>query len=169
MPNRKTGERGFTLIELLVTLAVAAILVTIAVPNFQSFVRNNRLAAQANELIGALSLARSEAVKRGANVEVCVSSNSTSCGTGSWAQGWVVRHAAGVIRSHGVLTGGSSLSAGTDVGTKITFTPSGRTTISTTATDASTTLTLCAPGSSKGRAIQVERTGRARVAEATCP
>lgn len=169
MPTSEGLKRGFTLIELLVTLAVAAILITVAVPGYQSFVRSNRLVAQANDLISALSLARSEAVRRGANVEVCVSSNFTSCGTGSWAQGWIVRDAAGVIRSQRPLSAGTSLTAGTDVATKVTFTPSGRTTIPVGANDASTTLTLCVTGSSTGRAIQVERTGRPRVAEASCP
>lgn len=45
------SKRGFTLIELLVTLAVAAILLTVAVPNFQMFVVNNRMASQANDII----------------------------------------------------------------------------------------------------------------------
>lgn len=162
------SKRGFTLIELLVTLAVAAILITVAVPNFQSFVRSNRLASQANDMIGALSLARGEAVKRGANVSVCASSNGTSC-TGSWSQGWIVHDAGGVIRVQQALTGGSTLTGGADVASTITFTPNGRTTIAAAATSASTTLKLCTPNYTKGRAIQVERTGRPSVADTICP
>lgn len=164
-------QRGFTLIELLVTLSVAAILLTVAVPNFQIFVMNNRMATQANDLITALNLARSEAVKRAANVTVCASSNTTSC-TGTWAQGWIVRDAAGTpIRVQQALGGASTLSGGTDVASTITFTSTGRTTIPTTATPASTTLTLCppSPASVQGRIIQIERTGRTRVAVVACP
>lgn len=163
MTDAPDAMRGFTLIELLVTLAVAAILLTVAVPNFQMFVMNSRMASQANEIVGALSLARSEAVKRGAQVSVCASSNGSTC-AGSWTQGWVVRDASGPIRVQSALTGGSTLSAGAV--TSITYTPNGRTTLA-----AATTLTLCppVPATVKGRAIQVELTGRPYVAEAVCP
>ena len=171
MVDAPASKRGFTLIELLVTMAVAAILLTIAVPNFQMFVMNNRMASQANDLITALNMARSEAVKRAANVTVCASSNGTGC-TGTWAQGWIVSDAAGTpIRVQQALGGASTLSGGTNVASTITFTSNGRTTIPTAATAASTTLTLCppSPASIHGRAIQIERTGRSRVAAVACP
>jgi len=55
---------GFTLLELLVVLAVIAILATIAAPNFQEMLKNNRVSSQTNELIALLIFARSEAVRR---------------------------------------------------------------------------------------------------------
>lgn len=64
--------RGFTLLELMVTIAVLAILTTIAIPNFRDLVQNNRVTTQANELVSALTFARTEAVKRGRNVVVTV-------------------------------------------------------------------------------------------------
>ena len=175
MTDAPDTTRGFTLIELLVTLAVAAILLGVAVPNFQLFVMNNRMASQANDLITAFNMARSEAVKRAANVTVCASSNSTtnaaSC-MGSWQQGWIVVDAAGnPIRKQQPLGGASTLSGGADVVSSITFTSNGRTNMPTTATTASTTLTLCppSPASVQGRAIQIERTGRTRVSPVACP
>lgn len=162
--------RGFTLIELLVTLAVAAILLGVAVPNFQMFVMNSRMASQANDLITAFNMARSEAVKRAANVMVCAGTSCTVAG--SWRQGWIVADAAGnPIRVQQALGGASTLTPGADVASKITFTSNGRTTISTTSTATSTTLTLCppAPASVRGRAIQIERTGRTRVSPVACP
>jgi type IV fimbrial biogenesis protein FimT len=64
--------RGFTLLELMVTLAVLAILITVGIPAFGDMVQNNRVTAQTNELVSALNTARSEAVKRGRNVQVVV-------------------------------------------------------------------------------------------------
>lgn len=171
MVDVPTATRGFTLVELLVTIAVAAILLTVAVPNFQMFVLNSRMASQANDLITAFNMARSEAVKRAASVTVCASSNGTTC-TGTWAQGWIVRDAAGTpIRAQEALGGASTLTGGADVASMITFTSNGRTTIPAAATTASTTLTLCppSPASVQGRAIQIERTGRTRVSAVACP
>ncbi|GAB6067346.1 hypothetical protein JCM13664_06640 [Methylothermus subterraneus] len=83
--------RGFTLVELMVTVAVAAIVLTVGVPSFQVLVKNNRMVTAANELVGALNLARSEAIKRNVRVTVCKSGDGASCTTsGNWEQGWIV-------------------------------------------------------------------------------
>lgn len=170
MLDPRRQARGFTLIELLVTIAVVAILITVAVPNFQMFIVNNRMAAQANDLITALSFARSEAVKRAANVTVCASSNGTSCpavsaSSTSWAAGWLITDSAGsAIRVQQALDGASTLAGGVNA---IRYNAAGRLSFPTTAT----TLTLCppSPASVPGRAIQIELTGRARVSSVTCP
>jgi type IV fimbrial biogenesis protein FimT len=82
---------GFTLIELVVSMAVAAILVTVAIPNMRTFIQNGRLNTQLNDLVGDLSLARSEAIKRRKNVGICKSTNGTTCaGGGFWRDGRAV-------------------------------------------------------------------------------
>jgi type IV fimbrial biogenesis protein FimT len=78
--------KGFTLIELMVTVAVVAILATIAFPSFQSTIRSNRVAAANNEIVGMVNLARSEAIRSGQGAVVCGSSTGASC-DGSWALG----------------------------------------------------------------------------------
>jgi type IV fimbrial biogenesis protein FimT len=120
--TRRRRHRGFTLIELMITLVLAAIIVSLATPSFQNIIQNNRAATQSNELLAALSLARSEAVKRGARVSLCPSTNQTSCTGGTnWADGWIAFRdtaandaAAPVvdgdpIRVWGALRGGATL------------------------------------------------------------
>lgn len=86
--------RGFTLIELMVTVIVIGVVVFIAVPNFAMVIRSNRLTTGSNELVIAMQIARSEAVKRGENVEVCAraSDGSQTCSgdSGTWDEGWLV-------------------------------------------------------------------------------
>lgn len=82
---------GFTLIELVVTMAVAAILLTVAIPNMRTFIQNGRLNTQANDLIGDLNFARSEAIKRRSKVGICRSTDGvTFAGAGPLGDGRVV-------------------------------------------------------------------------------
>ena len=62
--RRRRPASGFTLMELIITILVAAILTAIAVPAFDSFVKNDRDSAQVNSLAYSMNYARSEAVKR---------------------------------------------------------------------------------------------------------
>lgn len=57
-----TKMNGFTLIELLVTIAVIAILATIAVPSFTKMIAQQRLNADYRDLINILTEARSQAI-----------------------------------------------------------------------------------------------------------
>jgi len=87
-----SARRGFTLIELLIVIALVAILATLAGPAFRSFIQNTRATAQANELVAALNLARSEAAKRGVTVELCAAANQSSCSDdhSDWTNNWLV-------------------------------------------------------------------------------
>lgn len=86
MPCR--SSRGFTLVELMVTIAVLAVLVAIAFPSFEATLRSNRVATSNNALLGALSMARSEAVRNTRGGGVCASADGEGC-NGTWSNGWI--------------------------------------------------------------------------------
>lgn len=83
---------GFTLAEMMVVVALAALILAIAAPSFVEFRRNNRLTAVANDLLGGIQTARTEAIKRQANVALCPSDNpeamTATCTTGPF-RGWI--------------------------------------------------------------------------------
>ena len=75
------------MIEVMVVVAIIAILSAIAVPSFRELIVSNRLSAASSALQVSLSLARSEASKRGADARVTVAANGTA---GAWGNGWTV-------------------------------------------------------------------------------
>jgi type IV fimbrial biogenesis protein FimT len=81
--------KGFTLVEVLLTLALILILAGLAVPSYQALVAKNRASAQVNQLISAINLARSEAVRRHQVITLCKSEDGKTCG-GEWSQGWII-------------------------------------------------------------------------------
>jgi type IV fimbrial biogenesis protein FimT len=83
MGKKTIQTLGFTLVELMTTVSIAAILLGVAIPNFTSIITNNRMTAHTNELVTALNLARSEAIKRGQQVVVRKSGTN-------WEDGWQV-------------------------------------------------------------------------------
>lgn len=75
----------------MVGVVVLAILLAIAVPSFRGTAASNRLSAATNEVVNAMALARSEAIRRGGRVTVCKSADGAACTVaGNWDQGWIV-------------------------------------------------------------------------------
>ncbi len=75
---------GFTLIELMVTVALLAVLLAVAAPSFVSFRRNSELAGIANNFVGAVNAARSEAMKRNMFAMVTPVDKDDN-----WLKGWI--------------------------------------------------------------------------------
>lgn len=180
---------GFTLIELMVTVVVAGILLTLAVPSMRTFIQNARIANQTNEFIADLNFARTEAIKRGANVTLCKSLNPTAatpdCAiTGTdWAIGRIMfidlptggvtngDYDAGeeLLRVREPLEGGNTLTVndtstgGPNAQNLLVYTRAGGTTLAITET---ATFKLCDErGTAKGRAMAIGFRGKLTVSK----
>lgn len=75
--------KGLTLLELLITLAITAILLALAAPDFAAWLNKSRLRAATYELFNDIQLTRSEAIKRGARITLANSG-------GNWKAGRII-------------------------------------------------------------------------------
>ncbi len=141
--NRLTRSSGFTLVELIITIAIVAILAALALPSFREFNIRMQVTDTTNGLVHALTLARSEAGKRGLDVEI------EAIG-GVWSNGWQVKvvSSGDVIDSHPALPVNYPLfgkTAGGGVDTSVVFRSDGGLNGST-----SFDFSVCRPTSSPG-------------------
>jgi type IV fimbrial biogenesis protein FimT len=98
-PERRLPSRavvaGLTLVELLVGVALLAVVLSVAAPQFSQWGRGTRVNVHASDLQSSLSYARSESSRRGVRVTLCRSADPTAAdpvcaGSGSWSTGWLV-------------------------------------------------------------------------------
>lgn len=87
--NNFMKQQGFTLIELMIVVVITAITASIAIPVFGDFIKSNRMRASVGELMTAFQFARSEAVKRGATVNLNATNTSSST-SNEWGEGLTV-------------------------------------------------------------------------------
>lgn len=165
---------GFTLIELMVTLLVASILLTIGVPSFLETIRRSRTISQANELVTALNLARSEAVKRG--IQVTILRTGTE-----WEDGWqvfvdenadhVLDAGEAVIQEYVALSEGYTLRTGGNITDWVAYLPSGLSDMASGLNNDTFRLCTDEQDNAKGRSIILNAVGRVSVQEGTalCP
>ncbi len=76
-PKRHMTSSGFTLIELMVTIAVMAIIVSIAAPNISTQLADQRVKSTAATLANALKEAKVESVIRRQNVTIIYNAAAT--------------------------------------------------------------------------------------------
>ncbi|MHA3893512.1 GspH/FimT family pseudopilin [Acinetobacter sp. GXMZU3951] len=89
--------RAFTLVELMVTIAVLAILATLAAPNLSSVLNNSKVKTSTGDIFNFLQQARTEAVRLGKTVTICGSSDGTTCLSANktnWSTGLIAKSSA---------------------------------------------------------------------------
>lgn len=90
-PVRANDSAGFTIIELLIVVAIVGVLATLGAPNLRDLVVSQRVKTAASDLHLSLILARSEAIKRNATVQV------VPVNTANWSLGWSVAAGSDVL------------------------------------------------------------------------
>jgi type IV fimbrial biogenesis protein FimT len=141
--------------ELVVTMALAAILATIAVPSFNTVIANQRAKTYASELYSTLVRTRSEAIERNANITL-------SPKAGGWNTGWQIFDPAGNLLEDRGLATGVNVTGGP---AGVTYRPSGRLqagnapTFQITVTSGSATYYQC---------VSVDLSGRPNMQAAAC-
>ena len=156
-PSALGRARGFTVIELMTVVAVMAILLAVAAPGMQGLLAAQRMRSAAFDMVSDLTLARSEAIKRGENVVVAPSASG-------WPGGWQVRVASTsqVLRQKDALGAGVQLS--TAPSTTVTFDLNGR--VSTPSAVARFGLS---DGARRQRCISLDPSGRPKNSSTGCP
>lgn len=86
--HSRAGSRGFTAIELMVTVAIMAILTTLAAPSFTGLMERWRVRQASEGLESTIYYARSEAIKRGGDIRIDANASG-------WSNGWTVNHVVG--------------------------------------------------------------------------
>jgi len=144
------ANRGFTLVELMIVLALIAIIASFAVPQFGRLIDNNRVVSTTNSIVGLLSFARSESIRRGAKVTAVAQNDSMAATLASDSS---------LIRQIEPASGSIDV---TD--NAVTFRANGLTTSA-----ANVTFTVCADDSAFGRLVTVTPGGRVETIEVNCP
>jgi len=149
-------QRGFTLVELIMGLAIVAIVLTLGVPSFGDLIRNNRLTTQVNQVVSALALARSEAIKRAALIDV-----SSASGGANWKDGWTVELSVGGadIRVFEAQKGNHSLVADGGEST-FSYDPQG---FLSTSCVGNCTISVCNASGETGRQLSIAPSGHVSV------
>lgn len=71
------AQRGATLVEMLIGIAILAILIAVGLPSYTAWIQNTQIRTAAESVLNGMQLARNEAVRRNASVQLVLGAQST--------------------------------------------------------------------------------------------
>ena len=164
MNQAKPKQSGFTIMELLMAIAIVGILAGIALPSFNYAIANNKVSSNANEVVGAFNLARSEATQRGSRINI----SSVSGGT-DWATGYRIWRDA---NANAAYDAGEEIRVfeAIDSGLTLTGSVAGINFNALGFASGTMTLTLCSDQAAvNDRQLDVALSGRVNINQFNCP
>jgi len=147
---------GFTLIEVMVVLAITVILSMIAAPSFKSLIAGQRARAASTDLYAALTLARSEAIKRNTQVTL-----QPAVPAALWQGGWRIPNPSDT--GHPVVVHGAVAGATITGPASVVYLPNGRVN-----SDTAPSFDIALDGAASHRCVQVDLSGRPRMLPTGC-
>lgn len=154
MHDVRRPSRGFTLIELLVVLTILGVMLGIGIPSFRDFVANQAVKSASFDLATAMVLARSEAIKRNAEVTLEPADDG-------WQAGWFIAAPGDpdrLLHDHPAVPG-----ARIDGPADVTYLPNGRTKgVNLPSFD------IAAGDGDEARCVAVDLSGRPKQTSSTC-
>ena len=177
--RRRGSTRGLSLLELVLALGLFSVLLTLGARTWTPLRQKYQLQAQAQDLLSTLSLARSEAQKRGTRVTACVSDDGVRCQSqGHWTQGWIVfedtdgnalrADAETLIQAHAALPLGLLAIGNSSVVRYVSYAPNSRSLLVSGAPQAGT-ITMCRASTQSNSAwgLAINFVGNAHLEAAT--
>jgi type IV fimbrial biogenesis protein FimT len=82
-------QHGFTLVELMATVAISALMLSMAVPALDGLLSGARQTGAINDFVTSVHRARSTAITENTRVTLCPSSNGEDCEKVAWSDGWI--------------------------------------------------------------------------------
>ena len=82
-------QHGFTLVELIVTVAISALMLSMAVPSLDGLLSGARQTGAINDFVTSVHRARSTAITENTRVTLCPSRSGADCEKVAWSDGWI--------------------------------------------------------------------------------